>query len=266
MLVQPATVTRWHREGFRACYRHRSRRRPGRPRIDSNLRALIRRMSRENRLWGAPRIHGELLKLGITVSERTVSRYLPHRARSQACRTFLANHLGAPPFRSAVTSSDAPGDDVVDAGAFPFRSAPSSGDALCISHRWAVVNAPPLLQRTFLGWQTAQAPLQHLTCTGFGSGKDPPQVLDCRDWPPTRATGGFFVRMLHLAQGHEQPKTIRSPNDRSPSAVLGLPVCNHIVNVMREPNAFAPAEKRESATDFHERQKFWRWKPSAYGF
>ena len=82
MLVQPATVARWQREGFRQCWR---RRRSGRPRIDSELRSLIGRMATENWLWGAPRIHGELLKVGFTVSERTVSRYLRDRAtrRSQ---------------------------------------------------------------------------------------------------------------------------------------------------------------------------------------
>ena len=93
VLVQPATVVRWRREGFWRCWRRRSRRQPGRPRIDSGLQALIRRMSADNFLWGAPRIHSELLKLGITVSERTVSRYLPDRATgpSQTWRTFLVN-------------------------------------------------------------------------------------------------------------------------------------------------------------------------------
>ena len=79
MLVQAATVARWHREGFRGCWRRRSRRWPERPRIDLQLRKLIGRMATENCLWGAPRIHGELLRLGIVVSERTVSRYLPDR-------------------------------------------------------------------------------------------------------------------------------------------------------------------------------------------
>jgi hypothetical protein len=90
--------------------------------------ALIRRMATENRLWGAPRIHGELLKLGIAVSERTVSRYLPDRrtAPLQTWRTFLANHLGYLAFISTVTSSYAPGDDdVVNACGLPLRSAPS---------------------------------------------------------------------------------------------------------------------------------------------
>src|SRR3984893_10659991 len=99
VLVQPATVARWYRGGFRGCLSRRSRRRPGRPRIDSQLRALIRRMATENRLWGAPRIHGELLKLGVTVSERTVSRYLQDQPRDHGSRpswlAFLRNHREA---------------------------------------------------------------------------------------------------------------------------------------------------------------------------
>src|SRR5258707_7000083 len=63
-VVQPATILRWHRAGFRIYWRWKSESRPGRPRIDHELRDLIRRMSKENPLWGAPRIHGELLKLG----------------------------------------------------------------------------------------------------------------------------------------------------------------------------------------------------------
>jgi hypothetical protein len=64
-VVQPATILRWHRCGFRAYWRWKSRARPGRPRVERELRDLIRRMSEENPLWGAPRIHGELLKLGF---------------------------------------------------------------------------------------------------------------------------------------------------------------------------------------------------------
>jgi hypothetical protein len=70
VLVKPRTVVQWHRRGFRLFWRWRSRR-PGRPRISTEIRALIRRMSRANPLWGAPRIHGELLKLGIKVSQAT---------------------------------------------------------------------------------------------------------------------------------------------------------------------------------------------------
>ena len=75
-VVEPGTILRWHREGFRTYWRWRSRNRAGRPRIERELRDLIRRMNRENPLWGAPRIHGELLKLGFEVAESTVSKYM----------------------------------------------------------------------------------------------------------------------------------------------------------------------------------------------
>jgi len=93
VLVKPATVLDWHRKGFRLYWRRRSRR-LGRPRMNREIRDLIRQMSRANPLWGAPRIHGELLKLGIEVSQATVSRYLPWRpkAPSPTRRSFLQNH------------------------------------------------------------------------------------------------------------------------------------------------------------------------------
>jgi len=90
-------------------------------------------MAEENCLWGAPRIHGELLKLGIAISERTVSRYLRGRptTRSQSWRTFFANHFGDPPFISPVMFADAHDDDiVVDPSDVSFRPAPSI-DASC---------------------------------------------------------------------------------------------------------------------------------------
>ena len=94
IIVQAETLLRWHRRGFRAYWRWKSRRVGGRPRIDCEMRALIRRMSRENPLWGAPRIHGELLMLGIEVAESTVGRYMVRRRRppSQGWKTFLRNH------------------------------------------------------------------------------------------------------------------------------------------------------------------------------
>src|SRR2546426_11320344 len=76
-VVRPEAVVGWHRQGFRRYWAWRSQRQRGRPMIGTELRDLIRRMSRANPLWGAPRIHGELLKLGIHVAERTVSRLLP---------------------------------------------------------------------------------------------------------------------------------------------------------------------------------------------
>jgi putative transposase len=92
-IVQPETVIRWHRQGFRYYWRWKSRRR-GRPKIDPETRDLIRRMCRANPLWGAPRIHGELLKLGLEISEATVSKYMirRHGPPSQTWRTFLDNH------------------------------------------------------------------------------------------------------------------------------------------------------------------------------
>ena len=116
VLVQPATVDRWHRDSFVRRWWRRSRR-PGRPRIDSPCRDLIGRLAEENRLWGAPRIHGELLKLGVIVSERTVSRYLRERPKrpSQNWRTFIANHVGQLEFNTQVLSPDVSGDDLVDA-------------------------------------------------------------------------------------------------------------------------------------------------------
>jgi hypothetical protein len=93
-LVKPETVIRWHRRGFHAYWRWKSRRSGGRPRIDREIRDLIRRMSKENALWGAPRIHGELLMLGIEVAQSTVARYMTRRQgpASQGWRTFLRNH------------------------------------------------------------------------------------------------------------------------------------------------------------------------------
>src|SRR6266851_280650 len=192
VLVQPATVARWHREGFRGCWRCRSRR-PGRPRIDSQLRALIRRLATENRLWGAPRIHGELLKLGIAVSERTVSRYLPDRliTPSQTWRTFFANHLGELTFVSPVTSSYAPGDEsVVDACGLSFRPASLLRDGLCASNQCAVVDWPPSLRRTSLGCRVAQDHLPDRTRTLPSSGRDPPTAWAVAIGPT--ACGGSF--------------------------------------------------------------------------
>lgn len=96
VIVKPETVIAWHRLGFRRFWRWKSRRkRGGRPPTPKDVRDLIRRLCRENPLWGAPRIHGELLKLGFVVSERTVSRYMVRTPKppSQTWRTFLDNHL-----------------------------------------------------------------------------------------------------------------------------------------------------------------------------
>jgi len=93
-IIRPETLVRWHRAGFRCYWRWKSRSLGGRPQIEADLRVLIRRMSVENPLWGAPRIHGELLKLGFEVAQSTVAKYMAkrHGPPSQGWRTFLRNH------------------------------------------------------------------------------------------------------------------------------------------------------------------------------
>src|SRR5262245_52887093 len=99
VIVKPETVIAWHHSGFRLYWRWRSRPLGGRPRITVEIRVLIRRLADENPDWGAPKIHGELQKLGFVVSERTVARYLrrPHRRGNGAKRwlAFLQNHREA---------------------------------------------------------------------------------------------------------------------------------------------------------------------------
>ncbi len=95
-IIKPETVIAWHRKGFRLYWTWKSRhRQPGRPALAKGTRELIRRLSLANPLWGAPRIHGELLKLGIEVSHATVAKYMVRTRRppSQTWRTFLNNHV-----------------------------------------------------------------------------------------------------------------------------------------------------------------------------
>src|SRR5450756_1752059 len=93
-IVRPETIIRWHRAGFRAYWRWRSRNHVGRPKVSAELRTLIGEMGRANPLWGAPHIHGELLKLGFEVAQSTVARYMCRHSRptSKGWRTFLSNH------------------------------------------------------------------------------------------------------------------------------------------------------------------------------
>jgi hypothetical protein len=93
-IIRPETLVRWHRAGFRHYWRWKSRSLGGRPQVDADLHALIRQMSVDNPLWGAPRIHGELLKLGFEVSQSSVAKYMVKRSGppSQGWRTFLRNH------------------------------------------------------------------------------------------------------------------------------------------------------------------------------
>jgi putative transposase len=98
VVVKPETVINWHRKGFKLFWAYKSRKKgPGRPSIDSKTRKLIKKMAKANPLWGAPRIHGELLKLGYDVHERTISNIIkwlrPRKPPSQTWRTFLKNHM-----------------------------------------------------------------------------------------------------------------------------------------------------------------------------
>jgi putative transposase len=102
VIVRPETVVAWHRRGFRLFWTWKSRRRTGRPGVPADVRALIRELSSANPLWGAPRIHGELQKLGIFVSQSTVATFMRRHPRppSQTWRTFLTNHA------SQMTAAD----------------------------------------------------------------------------------------------------------------------------------------------------------------
>src|SRR3979409_1691291 len=131
-IIRPETLVRWHRAGFRCYWRWKSRSLGGRPQIDTELRALIRRMSVESPLWGAPRIHDELLKLGFEVAQSSVAKYMVKRRGppSQGWRTFLRNH--AP-----------------DIAAMDLFVVPTIGlrPALCLHHRAARSLGPRADQR-----------------------------------------------------------------------------------------------------------------------
>src|SRR6266446_8715278 len=94
IIFKPETLLRWHRIGFGLFWRWKSRRRVGRPAVSADIRSLVRRISRENPLWGAPRLHGELLKLGIEIAQSTGAKYRERRRGppSQGWKTFLRNH------------------------------------------------------------------------------------------------------------------------------------------------------------------------------
>jgi putative transposase len=95
IIAKPETVIAWHRQGFRLYWKWKSRHGSGRPSVSREVRDLIRRMSLANPRWGAPRIHGELMKLGISISQATVAKYMVRHRRppSQNWRTFLTNHM-----------------------------------------------------------------------------------------------------------------------------------------------------------------------------
>ena len=245
MLVQPATVDRWHREGFRRWWRRRSRR-PGRPRIDSPCRDLIRRMAAANCLWGAPRIHGELLKLGIAFSERTVSRYLRGRptTRSQTWRTFFANHLADRTF------------------IWPSSSTPLTGRPAPF-HCRALGRAPPLTGRVSIGIVRSNAHLVACVSANIiftaqartSTGRDPPVASEGCNWP--YSVGARFPCLPAVTSATDG--CVR-PFDRASSRSADVSLassCNRVVNVVGRPNtSFGPP--CWSATRFARRSEYWR--------
>jgi hypothetical protein len=223
LLVQPATVDRWHRDRFGRRWWRRSRR-PGRPRIDAQVRDLIARLADENRLWGAPRIHGELLKLRIVVSERTVSRYLRGRPRSpsQTWRTFLANHVGQLTFISEP-SSYAAGDDVVDALTRACPSSPSS-DRLCASTHYSLVDWRAPVRRTCLGGHFTQGYVRDRSRVRTRAARAPPRNVGHSPLGAPRAVLRPCRRRTCATDNRVRPSGCAWREPRS--AVVSLPTPN----------------------------------------
>ena len=188
-IVKPDTVIRWHRAGFRGYWRWKSRARGGRPSTAADIRQLIREMSIANPLWGAPRIHGELLKLGIEVGQTTVAKYMAKRRRppSQGWKTFLYNH--------------ADGIASIDLFVVPTISFRLLYGLLILQHArrdllWLAVTAHPTadwVARQFteaVGWRDA-----------------PRYVVRDRD----RAYGSEFIRRIRAMGIRDRPIAARSP-------------------------------------------------------
>src|SRR3954468_24092589 len=188
-IVEPETVIRWHRAGFRSFWRWKSRRPAGRPNVTLEIRRLIREMTLANPLWGAPRIHGELLKLGIDVGQTSVAKYMARRRRppSQGWRTFLLNH--------------ADGIASIDLFVVPTISFPLLYGLLVLRHDrrrilWLGVTAHP----------TAEWIAQQIT-EGCGWESTPQYLLRLRE----RAYGEAFTRRIRAMGIRDRPTAPRSP-------------------------------------------------------
>jgi transposase InsO family protein len=188
-IVRPETVIRWHRAGFRAYWRWKSRPRSGRPKTPLEIRDLIREISLANPLWGAPRIHGELLKLGIDVGQTTVAKYMARGRRppSQGWKTFLDNHA------DGIASMDL---FVVPAISFRLLSG-----LLILQHDrrqilWLGVTAHPTAER--ISRQLTEA---------FGWNVAPRYIIRDRD----AVYGDVFIRRLRAMGIRDRPTAARSP-------------------------------------------------------
>jgi hypothetical protein len=188
-IVEPDTVIRWHRAGFRLFWRWKSRRRGGRPRVPLEIRQLIREMSLANPLWGAPRIHGELLKLGIDVGQTSVAKYIARRRRppSQGWKTFLRNH--------------ADGIASIDLFVVPTISFRLLYGLSILRHgrrqmAWLGVTAHPTAE-----W------IAHQLTEACGWEPAPKYLIRDRD----RVYGEYFKRRLRAMGIRDRPTSLRSP-------------------------------------------------------
>jgi hypothetical protein len=188
-IVKPETVIRWHRAGFRAYWRWKSRPRGGRPETSAKIRQLIWEMSVANPLWGAPRIHGELLKLGIDIGQTTVAKYMARRRRppSQGWKTFLRNH--------------ADGIASMDLFVVPTVSFSLLYGLLILQHSrrellWVGVTAHPSAE-----W------IAHQLTEAYGWQRAPRYIIRDRDC----VYGKVFMRRLRAMGIRDRPIARRSP-------------------------------------------------------
>jgi transposase InsO family protein len=188
-IVKPETVIKWHRAGFKSYWRWKSRRRAGRPIVPPDIRRLIREMSIANPLWGAPRIHGELLKLGIDIGQTSVAKYMARRRGppSQGWKTFLHNH--------------ADGIVAMDLFVVPTISFRMLYGLLILGHGrrrilWFGVTAHPTAE--WIANQMTEA---------CGWEQPPRYLIRDRDG----AYGEVFVRRLRLMGIRDRPTSPRSP-------------------------------------------------------
>jgi transposase InsO family protein len=188
-IVRPETIVRWHRAGFRTFWRWKSRARVGRPQVPLEIRQLVREISLANPLWGAPRIHGELLKLGIEVGQTSVAKYMARRRRppSQGWRTFLTNH--------------ADGMASIDLFVVPTISFKLLYGLLVLHHErrrilWLGVTAHPTAE--WIARQITEA---------IGWDEPPRYLIRDRD----RAYGEVFTRRIRTMGIRDRPTAPKSP-------------------------------------------------------
>ena len=188
-IVEPATVIGWHRRGFRALWRWKSRSGAGRPKVPLEIRSLIREISVANPLWGAPRIHGELLKLGIDIGQTTVAKYMSRwkRPPSQGWKTFLRNH--------------AHGIAAMDLFVVPAISFKLLYGLVVMSHDRRKILQLSATEHPSAGWIARQ-----LT-EAVGWEQAPKYIIGDRD----SAYGEIFKRRLRAMGIRDRPTAARSP-------------------------------------------------------